>query len=344
MLYFRNDYSTGAHPRVLQALAEAGQTCYPGYGEDPWCERAADTIRALCRAPEARVHFLTGGTQVNRTVIGALLRPWEAVVAAASGHICGHEAGAVERDGHKILALPAADGKLTPAMVEAALTGSEGDHTVLPRLVYISNTTELGTVYTRAELGALSALCRERGLLLYCDGARLGAAMAAPGSDAGFADYAALCDAFTIGGTKNGLLFGEALVLPRPDLCPAFRRCMKQQGAMLAKGWLLGLQFETALRDGLYLDLARRAGDMAALLRRGLLDLGIPLLADSPSNQLFPILPRARVEALRERCAFEVQEALPDDRICIRLVTAWTTTEAEVAELLDLLRTGKEGA
>ena len=341
MLNFRNDYSDGAHPAVLQSLTETNLVKTPGYGTDQFCAQAADTIRTLCRAPEAAVHFLVGGTQVNKTVIGALLRPWEGVIAADSGHICVHETGAVENNGHKILTCPTPDGKVTPEMVESILAAQTSEHMVFPRLVYISNTTEIGTVYSRAELAALRSVCDRRGLLLYCDGARLGSAMTAENADTTFADYAALCHAFTIGGTKNGLLFGEALVFPQPDLCPLFRHAMKQQGAILAKGRLLGVQFQAILQDGLYLSLARRANEMAALLRAGLVRLGIPLAADSPSNQLFPILSQTQAAELEKVCAFEVQAPWDSGRLCLRFVTSWTNTPQEVEDLLAVLARGK---
>ena len=338
MLYFRNDYSEGAHPAVLEALAETNLLKTPGYGADSYCAAAADTLRRLCGAPEAQVHFVSGGTQANKLLIGALLRPYEAVIAAETGHIAGHEAGAIELDGHKILTVSTADGKLTAAGVAEMAERCGEEYTPLPRLVYLSNTTEVGTVYTRRELAEISACCRGLGLLLYCDGARLGAAITAPGADVGFADYAALCDAFTIGGTKNGLLFGEALVLANPDLCPYFRRAMKQQGAILAKGRLLGVQFGAILKDGLYLELARHANRMALRLREGLLAQGWTMAYDSPSNQLFPILDASQAAALERDCAFEVISPLPEGRLCVRFVTSWTTQETEVDALLDCMR------
>ena len=276
-----------------------------------------------------------GGTQTNKTALAAFLRPYEAVVSAASGHICVHEAGAVEQDGHAILRLPAPDGKLTPDLLRAAMAGPVNEHTVVPRLAYISNTTELGTVYSGAELRSLREACSELGLLLYCDGARLGSAMAAGDTD--FSDYAAACDAFTIGGTKNGLLFGEALVIVNPALQPGFRNCMKQQGAMLAKGRLLGVQFEAVLRDGLYLSLASHANALAKRLAESLEKSGIPLLVQAESNQVFPILPDRAVEALRQDVEFEVERKMDGARTCIRFVTAWHTAEADVDALLELL-------
>lgn len=339
MLYFRNDYGAGAHPAVLEALCRTNRELTAGYGTDAYCSQAAETIRELCGLPEAAVHFLMGGTQVNKTAIGAFLRPYEAAVAAASGHICVHEAGAVEQDGHKVIHLPAPDGKLTPALLRSAAEGPVNEHTVVPRLAYISNTTELGTVYSRSELAALRACCDELGLYLYCDGARLGSAMDAGGTS--FADYGKCCDAFTIGGTKNGLLFGEALVIVDPALRPGFRNCMKQQGAMLAKGRLLGVQFEAVLRDGLYLELAAHANAMAGRLAEGLGRMGIQLLAPAESNQVFPILPDGAVEALRKNVEFEVERKMDAGRTCIRFVTAWHTRPEEVDALLDLLDGGE---
>lgn len=332
MLFFRNDYGAGAHPAVLEALCRTNLELTTGYGTDPYCGRAADAIRALCRCPDAAVHFLTGGTQVNKTAIGAFLRPYEAVVAAATGHICVHESGAIEQDGHKVVTLPSPDGKLTPDLLRSALRGPVNEHTTIPRLAYISNTTELGTVYSKAELYALREACGALGLLLYCDGARLGCAMDAGGTD--FADYAHTCDAFTIGGTKNGLLFGEALVITAPSLQAGFRNCMKQQGAMLAKGRLLGIQYEEILRDGLYLRLAAHANRLAKQLAAGLGRLGVPLLAPAESNQIFPILPDKAVDVLERTVEFEVERRIDETHTSIRFVTAWHTEPENVDDLL----------
>ena len=337
MLYFRNDYGAGAHPLVLDALSRTNMDLTPGYGTDRYCQEAAETIRKLCNCSQAAVHFLTGGTQVNKTAIGAFLRPYEAVISAASGHICVHEAGAVQQDGHAIMQLPSSNGKLTPEMLLTAASGPVNEHTVVPKLAYISNTTELGTVYTAPELRALRKTCGDLGLFLYCDGARLGSAM-----DAGkttFADYAAACDAFTIGGTKNGLLFGEALVIVNPALQSGFRNCMKQQGAMLAKGWLLGVQFQAVLQDCLYEKLASHANALAKRLASGLTARGIPLLVPADSNQVFPILSDEAVDKLRGEAEFEVERKMDETHTCIRFVTAWHTSEEDVGELLKVLDT-----
>lgn len=337
MLYFRNDYGEGAHPAILAALCDTNMVKAPGYGHDEYCRRAAELIRSLCAAPEAGVYFLTGGTQVNKTAIGAFLRPYEAVIAPVSAHINVHEAGAVEHNGHKILSCPSTDGKLTVEMAEEILVRNNSEQSVVPRLIFLSNATELGTTYSRRELQELRGLCDEQGLLLYCDGARLGSAMAAVGSDLGFADYAELCDAFTIGGTKNGLLFGEALVVPNPALQEGFRFSMKQQGAVLAKGRLLGVQFEAALRDGLYLRLARHANQMADRLRQGLEELEVSVMTDSSTNQIFPVLSAGAAARLREQCDFDIIEALRDNRVCVRFVTSWATSPEDVEGLLQAM-------
>ena len=337
MLHFRNDYGNGAHPKVMEALCKTNLELTVGYGMDDYCRQAADKIRDLCQCPKAEVHFIVGGTQANKTALGAFLRPWEAVIAADSGHIQVHESGAIEHNGHRIIQLPAQEGKLGAQQIRKLCQAVAEDETSpAPKVVYISNTTELGTVYSREQLQQLRQVCDEFGLYLYCDGARLASAMAV--SDTDFADYAATCDAFTIGGTKNGLLFGEALVLVNPELMPSFRRCLKQQGAMLAKGRLLGVQYCAILEDGLYMQLAEQAIRAARQLSDGLRQRQIPLLIDSPSNQLFPILPNAVVQTLQEQdVAFEIWGAVDENATCIRFVTAWHTTEAEVEALLRLL-------
>ncbi|MCI8910442.1 MAG: aminotransferase class I/II-fold pyridoxal phosphate-dependent enzyme [Oscillibacter sp.] len=332
MYSFRNDYSEGAHPKIIQALTDTNfqQTC--GYGLDPLCQQAANTIRRLCQAPAADVHFLAGGTQTNLTAIASLLRPYEAVIAASTGHVNVHETGAIEATGHKVCAVPTPDGKLTPELAESA-AGDRQEHMVYPRMVYVSDTTEVGTVYTKAELTALRQYCDRHGMLLYLDGARLGSALASPENDLTLPEIAALTDAFYIGGTKNGALFGEALVLASPD--PHFRWHLKQRGAMLAKGRLLGLQFQALLEDGLYLELARHANEAAFRLRDGLAARKIPFLVDSPSNQQFPILPNTAVQRLQDLgYAFEIQQAMDPDHTCIRLVTSWATPDSAVEDFL----------
>lgn len=338
MIHFRNDYSAGAHPAVLAALTETNLELTAGYGCDSYCETAANTIRELCNAPHADVHFLVGGTQTNKTVIAAALRPYEAAIAAHTGHICVHETGAIENNGHKIIHCPSPDGKLTPDMIRTVMNTHSSEHMVVPRLVYISNTTEVGTVYTKAELADLRGICKEYNLLLYCDGARLGSAMTIENADTTFADYAAFCDAFTIGGTKNGLLFGEALVVSGDSLRTGFRHCMKQQGAILAKGRLLGVQFEAVLKNDLYVTLAAHANRLAKRITDGLASMNIPLLAQSPSNQVFPIFANEVVEKLTEEFTFEIQERVDDAHTCIRFVTAWSSTDEDVTALLAAIK------
>ena len=271
MLRFQNDYSEGAHPNVLRALCDTNLCSTPGYGLDDDCRRAADAIRARFACPDADVHFLVGGTQTNQLAAAAFLRPWEAMVAADTGHINVHETGAIEATGHKAIAVPGADGKLTPAAIadaaaqHCAAPGVYDEHMVLPRMVYVSDATELGTVYTRAELTALRAACDAHGMYLYLDGARLAQALTAAGSDLQPEDLSRLCDAFYIGGTKNGLLFGEAMVIVNDALKPGFRRAMKRNGAMLAKGRLLGVQFAAAMEHDLWLELGRHADALSLI-------------------------------------------------------------------------------
>ena len=333
MYSFRNDYSEGAHPKVLEALTETNLTQTVGYGLDPFCEEAAITIRRLCNAPEADVHFLVGGTQVNLITIAAHLRPYEAAIAAHTGHINVHETGAIEAAGHKVCTACSPDGKLTPELVESVLRAHSTEHMVSPRLVYISDTTEIGTVYTKAELTALRRCCDDYGLFLYLDGARLGSALTAEGNDLTLPDLAALTDAFTIGGTKNGALFGEALILAKPH--QHFRWYMKQRGGVLAKGRLLGIQFQVLLSDGLYFDLARHANALALRLRDGMAALEIPFPVPSPSNQQFPVLPNGVIAALEAKgYQFETDHPVDEAHTCVRFVTSWATPESAVEELL----------
>lgn len=331
MYSFRNDYSEGAHPKVLKALTETNFEQTRGYGLDPRCEKARELIRTLCAAPDADVHFLVGGTQTNLLVIEAMLKPYEAVISAHTGHVNVHETGAIEGTGHKVIAVPSPDGKLTPAMIESVPELHSDEHQVKPAMVYVSNTTEIGTVYSKAELTALRACCNKHGLLLFLDGARLGPALAC--GDLTLPDYAALTDAFYIGGTKNGTLFGEALVFAKPR--PDFRWHMKRRGAMLAKGRLLGVQFQALLEDGTYLDAARHANALALRLRDGVAALGYPLPVASPSNQQFPVFPNEVIAKLQEMgYEFEVDHAVDGGHTCIRLVASWATPEQAVEDFL----------
>ncbi|CAD1787032.1 aminotransferase class I/II-fold pyridoxal phosphate-dependent enzyme [Xanthomonas euroxanthea] len=330
---FRNDYSEGAHPRLLQALAQASAEQNAGYGTDRHTARAAALIRNAVAQAQADVHLLVGGTQTNLTAIAAFLRPHQAVIAVEAGHIATHETGAIEATGHKVLAVPALHDKLTPALIQPLLDVHGNEHMVQPRLVYISNSTESGTIYTRAELQALSRFCRAHDLLLYLDGARLGAALTADGNDLDLPTIATLTDAFYIGGTKNGALLGEALVIVTPALQADFRYLIKQRGALLAKGMLLGSQFATLFEDGLFLALAAHANAMAQRLRAGLLAAGVQFTSDSPTNQQFIVVSTAQAEQLARRYDFERWETRSDGRLVIRFVTSWATTPAAVDRL-----------
>ncbi len=340
-LWFASDYMEGAHPRLMARLNETNLERSAGYGLDPYCESARDRIRAACACPEADVRFLVGGTQTNATVIDALLRPGQAAVAADTGHINTHEAGAIEASGHKIAALPHTNGKITAAQVEALCRecppDSECAHTVIPGLVYLSQPTEYGTLYTLAELTALSETCRKNGLYLYVDGARLAYALCSPENDVSLADLARLTDAFYLGGTKCGALMGEAVVLPNPRLIPRFFTIIKLHGALLAKGRLLGVQFDELMKNGLYRVIGRNAVALAARIQEALKKADYPLLFESPTNQVFAVLPNERVRALAERVEFTVWEPCGPEHTVVRFVTGWATREEDVDALCALL-------
>ena len=341
MLYYLSDYTEGAHPRILERLQETNLISQPGYGEDRFCASAREKIRAACEKPEADVYFLVGGTQCNAVTIASLLRRWEGVIAADTGHINVHEAGAVEFTGHKVIALPQQGGKLSADTLRgycAAFYANEThDHMPFPGMVYISQPTELGTLYSKAELEALHAVCGDYGLRLFVDGARLGYGLMSPECDMSLPELCDRCDVFYIGGTKVGALCGEALVFPKGDMPRHFATMVKQQGAMLAKGRLLGVQFETLFTDGLYFEISRHAIGLAMKLKAAFLEKGYPLFADSPTNQQFPILTKEQEEKLRRYAAFETWEPLPDGRSAVRFVTSWATREEDVDALIAVL-------
>lgn len=337
MISFRNDYSEGAHPQVLAALEKNNLITTCGYSMDCFCDEAKDIVRARFSCPQADVHFMVGGTIANTTVIAAALRPWEGVIAADTGHINVHETGAIEASGHKVCAIEAPDGKLTPALVREVMRrhcDGQDEHMVLPRMVYISDATELGTIYTKSELSALHDVCREYGLYLFLDGARLPAALVAEGNDLAPADFANYCDVFYIGGTKNGLLFGEALVITNDSLKPHFRNMIKQRGGMFAKGRLLGVMFEALMEDGLYERTGAREVALAMRLRAAFEKKGWPLLYDSPTNQQFPIVPDAALEELAKDYSFSDWARVDGTHRAVRFCTSWATREEDVDKLI----------
>lgn len=337
MIYFNNDYSEGCHPKILEALTRTNYEQTLGYGEDEYCARAAEKIRALCGREDAAVHFLVGGTQTNMTVIAAALRPHQGALCADSGHISTHETGAVEATGHKVLPLPSQDGKIHAGQVREAVLSHRGDasfeHTVQPKMVYISNPTELGTLYTKAELTALRDVCRELGLYLFLDGARLGYGLMAKDNDLTLKDIGDCCDVFYIGGTKVGALFGEAVVITNPALKEDFRYLIKQRGGMLAKGRLLGIQFDTLMTDNLYFDISAHAIALAEKLENTFKELGVPFLVKVQSNQLFPILPDGVLARLAEAYVFCEQCRVDESHRAVRFCTSWATKEENVQAL-----------
>lgn len=341
MLYFLSDYSQGAHPKVMEALMRTNMEHSDGYGLDPHCEHAAEMIKELIGVEDCQVHMMVGGTPCNVVTIAASLRPYEAVISPRTGHIYVHETGAVEATGHRVIAVESVNGKLTPERIDQAWEEFSDEHTLKPKMVYLSQPTECGSIYRKAELTAICNKCRERGLLLYVDGARLGAALTAEDNDLSIRELARLCDAFYIGGTKNGALFGEALVIRDPAMNDHFRFMIKRHCSMLAKGRLIGVQFEALLEGGensVYFEMAAHANAMAKLLREELTALGIGFYSDSPTNQIFPILPAPVVKELEKEVAFHIWAPEKDGMIPIRLVTAWGTEKRDIEELVQIIK------
>ena len=329
MISFTCDYIEGAHPAILNRLIETNMTQVEGYGEDPFCENARKRIRQATGCPDADVFFLVGGTQTNSTVIDAVLRRYEGVIAVETGHIAVHESGAVEFSGHKVITLPNHLGKMDPAELRQYLEHFHGDptwpHMVYPGMVYISFPTEYGTIYSLDELRAIKAICEEYEIPLFIDGARLGYGLASPAADVDLKTLASLCDVFYIGGTKVGALCGEAVVFPKGNAPRQFFTIIKQHGALLAKGRLLGIQFDTLFTNNLYFNIAQHAIDMAMELKRMFESKGIEFYIDSPTNQQFPILTQEQMDALEGQIAFEVWDKLPDGRFITRFATSWAT-------------------
>ncbi|MCM1335520.1 MAG: aminotransferase class V-fold PLP-dependent enzyme [Bacteroides sp.] len=341
MLNFSNDYSEGAHEKILREILRVNREGFSGYGSDPYCDSAKQKIRKAFQCPEAEIFFLTGGTQTNQTVIASLLRRHEGVIAAETGHIGTHEAGAIEYTGHKVLSLPAREGKLSADTLEAFLRAFYEDenreHMVFPGMVYLSYPTEYGTLYTKEELTAISALCKRYEIPLYLDGARLGYGFACPEADITPSELAKLCDVFYIGGTKVGALFGESVVFPKKNSPPHFMTLIKQQGALLAKGWLLGLQFDVLFTDDLYFELGRHAIEAADRLRTAFREKGYSFFMNSPTNQIFIVLDDDRLKLLREKVSFGFWEKTNDGRTVVRFATSWATEKDAVDRLIELL-------
>ncbi|MBQ7841193.1 MAG: aminotransferase class V-fold PLP-dependent enzyme [Lachnospiraceae bacterium] len=341
MLYFNCDYMEGAHPSILNRLMETNMEHTLGYGSDLYCESAKEKIRKACRCPEAEVHFLVGGTQTNATVIKGVLKPYEGVLAAVTGHIGVHEAGAIEAGGHKVLTLPQKDGKIDAGNLKEYLEAFYRDgsytHMVQPGMVYISHPTEYGTLYTKKELTDLKAVCEAYNLPLFLDGARLGYGLMAVGTDVTLQDIAQLCDAFYIGGTKVGALFGEAVVFPKKKMLPGFFTLIKQQGALLAKGRLLGIQFDTLFTDDLYFEISKHAIEMAQKLKNILVEAGCPLFIDSPTNQQFVILSKEQEKFLEGKVSYEFWQEVDENHNAVRFAASWATKEADLEELEHIL-------
>lgn len=341
MQKFTSDYMEGAHPKIIEALAATNMDKTAGYGLDPYCESAREKIRAACQAPEAEIHFLVGGTQTNETVISSLLRPWEGVLCVQSAHVNTHEAGAIEHGGHKVLAIPGHEGKLRAEDVREYVrlfyADANHEHEVAPGMAYVSQPTEYGTLYSKSELEELREACDEAGLALYVDGARLGYALSAAGNDLTLPDIARLADVFYIGGTKVGALFGEAVVFPKPGLIPHFYTITKIHGAMLAKGRILGIQFDTLFTDGLYEKISRNANECADRIRAALIERGYELFMPSTTNQVMVAVDQACAERLAKNVEYGFMETLPDGRQVIRFCTSWATRPEDVDELIALL-------
>lgn len=348
MIRFENDYAEGAHRRILERLMETNEEQTPGYGVDEHCKKAREYIRKACGAEDADVHFLVGGTQTNTTIISSILRPHQGAVAATTGHIAVHETGAIEATGHKVLTVPSDDGKIRAEQVkeiyEAHWNDEAHEHVVQPGLVYISHPTENGTTYSKSELEHLSKVCRECGLPLVIDGARLGYGLAAEGNDLTLPDIAKLSDVFYIGGTKVGALFGEAVVIMNDALKKDFRYMIKQKGGMLAKGRLLGLQFEALFEDGLYFEISDYAVQLAMMIREAFVAKGYSLRYDSRTNQQFPILPDHVLLELGKTYSYSFWEKADATHSVVRFCTSWATKRENVEKLIGDIKKGMDHA
>ncbi len=338
MIQFQCDYNEGCHPAILEALTKTNMEQTIGYGEDEYCYKAGNAIKKAIWRDDVDVHFLVGGTQANATVISSALRPYQGVIAADTGHINLHETGAIEHVGHKVLALPAENGKISAQQIEDLIIKHQqedgSEHTVQPGMVYISYSTEVGTIYSKAELTAISSVCKKYGVYLFIDGARMGYGLCSPECDVTLNDIAMLSDVFYIGGTKVGALFGEAVVIVSDLLKKNFRYNIKQNGGMLAKGRLLGIQFLTLFTDDLYFQISQNAIDLAMKIREGFIDAGYTFFVDSPTNQQFPIIPNTKLSDLRHYFIFSEWAKVDTDHTAVRICTSWATKEENVNKLL----------
>jgi threonine aldolase len=341
MLSFENDYTEGAHEKILQRLIETNMEKLPGYGSDKYCEQAKIKIREVCRCPQADIYFLLGGTQTNATVIDSLLNRYEGVVSASTGHVSAHEAGAVEFTGHKVLEIPHKYGKMEADSLKSYLQAFYADenheHMVFPGMVYISYPTEYGTLYTRDELTSISAVCKEYKIPLYLDGARMGYGLTSKNTDVTLPIIAECCDAFYIGGTKIGALCGEAVVFTKNSTPKHFMTIVKQHGALLAKGRLLGIQFDTLFTDDLYFKISEHAIEMAELLKKGFQQKGYSFYLESPTNQQFIVLENEKMKQLQKKVLFSVWEILDDRHTVVRFATSWATKKEDIEKLVTLL-------
>lgn len=338
MYSFRNDYSEGAHPNILESLLRTNTEQTLGYGEDAYTQKAQTLIKQHIGREDVVVHFLVGGTQTNLTAISAFLRPHEAAIAASSGHIAVHETGAIEATGHKVITVETEDGKLTVAHIASVLKTHTDEHMVKPKLVYISDSTEVGTIYYKEELQAIYEYCKAHHLLVMIDGARLGSALMAIDNDVTLNDLANFSDAFYIGGTKNGALLGEALVIVNDNLKEDFRYHIKQKGGLLAKGRIISLGYIELFKERLFFDIAQHANNMAMLLLEGISEAGYSTLTKSTTNQVFPIFPKEVVKKLRENFDFSDWEEVDEQNMAIRLVTSWATPKEAVQEFCMALK------
>lgn len=337
MLFLKNDYSLGAHPAVLDALVKTNMVYADGYGMDEFCQTASAQILQRIGCSGGEVHFLPGGTQTNMTAIAAFLRPHEAAMSPETGHICCHETGAIEATGHKVIHVPSEDGKIRPDQIDEVMRFHEDEHYVKPRLLYISDSTETGAYYLKAELLALREACDRHHLLLYLDGARLAMALTAPGNDVTLKDLPKIADAFYIGGTKCGALFGEALILVNDTLKPDFRFLLKQRGGLMAKSRLMGVQFQALMQDDLIFNLGAHANQMAAQLAAGIKKAGYRFAVEPATNLIFPIFPNTLIEELQKKVLFEGWRPYQDGTSAIRLVTSWGSTEEEIQAFLRMI-------